>query len=107
MDDIARERIDLTKLNSISDVPKAQIFETSADGLTIVTLDGTKVSDALIAQAKSSQKASAKAASAAAGEGKVSDKERESIIEEAKAAGVKAAQDEFTRLQADAGRSKK
>jgi hypothetical protein len=57
--------MDLTKLNSIKDVPAKEIFAKSEDGKTVVTNDGTKVSDELIAKAKTEKKAQAAAASAA------------------------------------------
>lgn len=61
--------MDLTKLKSIKDVPADEVFDRSADGKTLVLKDGTKVSDALIAQANTEQKAKAAAASAAQNSG--------------------------------------
>lgn len=60
---------DIKKFKSIKDVPTEEIFSKSADGKTLVLNDGTKVSDALIAQANTEQKAKAAAASAAVGSG--------------------------------------
>ena len=91
--------MDLTKLNSIKDVPASEIFAHSDDGKTLVTNDGTKVSNELIAEAKAQAKASTKAASAAAG-GAITEEARASIIAEAQEAGRKAAQDEWAKLQA-------
>ena len=56
---------DITKFNSIKDVDKDEIFSRSKDGKTLVLKDGTKVSDALIGEAKMAVKARAAAVSAA------------------------------------------
>ena len=101
----AQKRIDLTQLKSVKDIPAELVFERIGD--TVVTIDGTKVNDTLIAQAKASAEAARNSAAAAGGEGKVSDKEREAIILEAQAAGRQAAREEFARLQDEAVRTKK
>jgi len=54
---------DITKFNSIKDVPREEIFQQSADKKVLLLRDGTKVSDELIVKAK--QEARAKAAGAA------------------------------------------
>jgi hypothetical protein len=43
---------DITQFNSIKDVPKESILHRSKDGKTLVLVDGTKVSDKLIDDAK-------------------------------------------------------
>jgi len=49
--------MELSKLKSVADVPKEEIFDQSKDGKTIVTNDGTKVTADAIAAAKKSAKA--------------------------------------------------
>ncbi|HKQ06612.1 MAG TPA: hypothetical protein VJ464_15875 [Blastocatellia bacterium] len=60
---------DITQFKSIKDVPEDQIFQKSTDNKVLLLRDGTKVSDALIAQAK--QEVKAKAAGAAAAQAAV------------------------------------
>jgi hypothetical protein len=57
--------MDITNLNSIKDVDKGEILGRSSDGKTLVLKDGTKVSDVLIAEAKTAVRARAAAVSAA------------------------------------------
>jgi hypothetical protein len=52
---------DITKYNSIKDIPSDQIFDRSKNGKTVVLVDGTRVSDELIAKAKALPKAKAAA----------------------------------------------
>jgi tRNA(Ser,Leu) C12 N-acetylase TAN1 len=56
---------DITKFNSVKDVDKDEVLTRSKDGKTVVLKDGTKVSDALINEAKTASKARAAAVSAA------------------------------------------
>ena len=60
-----KQRYSLVDMNSIKDVKKEDIFSRSDDGKTIITTDGLKVSDELIAQAKAEAKAQAAAVGAA------------------------------------------
>ena len=48
-------------------IPKELIVSTSEDGLTVITVHGTKVNDALLAKAQSREKARAAAARAVTG----------------------------------------
>lgn len=50
-------KTDIAKFNSIKDVPEELIQARSKDKKTLVLVDGTKVSDTLIAAAKSKPKA--------------------------------------------------
>jgi hypothetical protein len=59
-----QKRYSLVEMNSIKDVDVSDVFATSEDGKTIVTNDGLKVSDDLINQAKTDQKARAAGAAA-------------------------------------------
>jgi len=43
---------DITKFKSIKDVPSEMIHDKSKDGKTLVLVDGTKVSDKLIEEAR-------------------------------------------------------
>lgn len=65
-------RYNLVELKSIKDVKEKDILSRSADGLVIVTTDGLKVSDELIAQAKTDARAQS-AASATRGGGGLSE----------------------------------
>ncbi|MGA9769301.1 MAG: hypothetical protein WBV94_09690 [Blastocatellia bacterium] len=56
---------DIKKFNSIKDVDRDDIFSRSKDGKTFVLRDGTKVSDALIKEAKTADQAKSAAVSAA------------------------------------------
>jgi hypothetical protein len=62
-------RYNLVEMNSIKDVRKEHILDTSPDGKVIVTTDGVKVSDDLIKQAKTEARARSAAAGATAGGG--------------------------------------
>lgn len=46
---------DLTKYESVAKIPEKEIFARSDDGKTVVLVDGTRASDALIAEAKKSR----------------------------------------------------
>ena len=49
--------MDLTRLNSIKDISKDQVLDKSADGKTLILVDGTRVSDKLIDRAKTEARA--------------------------------------------------
>lgn len=53
--------MDVTRFNSIKDVKETDVFKRSKDGKTIITFDGTRVTDALIAEAKTAKTRSAAA----------------------------------------------
>lgn len=61
----SQNRYNLVGMGSIKDVDRDDIFSRSADGKTIVTKDGTKISDELIKQAKLEEKTKAAAVGAA------------------------------------------
>src|SRR5262245_17463735 len=52
---------------STAKIPKSEIASTSEDGKTVITVQGTKVNDVLLAEAVREDKARAAAARAAAG----------------------------------------
>jgi hypothetical protein len=86
-----RERIIFiaNNFNSLSEIPRSQIATVSDDGEVIITVHGTKVSDAIIRQVMTEEKAKAAAQSAAANAGV--DLEDEKFIEKVTAIATQAA----------------
>jgi hypothetical protein len=70
---------------STAKIPKSEISSTSENGSTVITVQGTKVNDALLADALKEDKARAAAARAASGvpEGLVSRDEVQAMIDAA------------------------
>lgn len=71
--------------SGLNDIPESQIATRSADGETVITIQGTKVTEALVEAAMREEKARAAAARAAAGvpADAVSKNEVKAMIDEA------------------------